>query len=125
MTPSAPAGALPEQLPQGSASGPDLNCASHDLLQGLTTLHLCLRGFSFLEAEGAKRFSSLQRLQDLQLDNVMMSPATLAGLLAALPQLQALSLSIKFATEVQPSTAKDMSSGALSSAAHDLGCTIC
>ena len=79
------------------------------MLQGLTTLHLCMRGFSFLEAEGAKRFSSLQRLQDLQLDNVMMSPATLAGLLAALPQLQALSLSIKFATEVRPSTAKDMS----------------
>ena len=98
---------------------------SHNMLQGLTTLHLCMRGFSFLEAEGAKRFSSLQRLQDLQLDNVMMSPATLAGLLAALPQLQALSLSIKFATEVRPSPAKDMSAGALSSATCGHGCTSC
>ena len=95
------------------------------MLQGLTTLHLCMRGFSFLEAEGSKRFSSLQRLQDLQLDNVMMSPATLAGLLAALPQLHALSLSIKFATEVRPSTAKDMSSRALSSATYGHGCTSC
>ena len=59
-----------------------------------------MTGFAFLEPESAARFSSLRQLQDLRLDSVMMSSATLASLLVALPQLQTLRLTIKFATDV-------------------------